>query len=308
MESLNILIVDDDPALANFIRLGLKQEAPGFSMATVESGQECLEYLKTHNVDCILSDYQMPGMGGMELLGTLRAKGNDVPFIFITGQGNENVAREAFTGGAADYFTKDWGFAHFAKIVNSAENAVKRARIERSHMECERALHEGEERYRAFIANSSEGILRYEGDIPISVSLPEDEQIEQIFQHSYLAECNDAGARMYGFDKAEQMAGARLSDVLVRSDPRNTELIRAFIRSGYRLVNAVSYNNDREGNVHCIMNSFIGTVENGFLIRAWGVDRDITELKKNGGGAPKKRGAVPFFRGQQFGGHLVLRA
>jgi len=280
MEPLKILIVDDDPDLANLIRFKLKQEAPNFSITFVDGGNECLEYLETNNVDCILSDFQMPGMSGMELLQTLRQRGNDIPFIFITGQGNENVAREAFKEGADDYFTKDFGFARFAKIINSVENAIKHRNVERSHMICEEALRESETRHLAFIANSSEGILRYETDTPVSTSLTEDEQIELFFRHAYLAECNDAGARMYGLEKSEQIIGVLLADILDRSDPRNIELLRAFIRSGYRLVNSESYNKDRNGNIHCILNSFIGEVENGFLVRAWGVDRDISEQKK----------------------------
>ena len=279
MDPLDILIVDDDPSLAHMLRLMLRKEAPVFSVAAVESGRDCLDYLSGQHVDCVLCDYQMPGMSGMELLQMLRDQGDDIPFIFITGQGNENVAREAFTNGASDYFTKDWGFASFTKIVNSIEKAVRHRQIERSHLACETALRESEERHLAFIANSTEGILRYEGDVPVSTSLPEDEQIEQFLRHAYLAECNDAGARMYGFEKAEDMIGVRLSDVLVGTDPRNMELLRAFIRSGYRLEGAVSHNRDKDGGSRYIMNSFTGVVQDGFLVRAWGVDRDITELK-----------------------------
>ncbi len=280
MGRLKVLIVDDDPSLAGLIKLMLKKEAPSFSTAAVDSGQACLDDIAALHVDCILSDYQMPGMTGMELLLEIRGQGNDVPFIFITGQGNEKVAREAFLNGATDYFTKDWGFASFTKIVNSIENSVKHRQARCAQVVCEQALRESEERHRAFIANSSEGILRYEGDMPVSTSLPEDEQIELFLKHAYLAECNDAGARMYGLKKAEQLVGARLSDILVSQDPHNMELLRAFIRSGYRLVNAVSHNRDKDGNTRWIMNSFIGVVEDGYLVRAWGVDRDITELKK----------------------------
>ena len=127
---LKVLIVDDDADLGTFMRLKLSMEAPHFSIAFAESGQECLDYLKTHETDCILSDYQMPEMNGMELLLALREAGNDVPFIFVTGQGNEEVAREAFKNGAYDYFTKDFGFAHFARIINSVEQAVKQSQAD----------------------------------------------------------------------------------------------------------------------------------------------------------------------------------
>src|SRR5919107_5091332 len=85
--------------------------------------------------------------------------------------------------------------------------------------EIQRALRESEERYRAFIANSSEGIWRFEFERPVPTDLPEDEQVERFYRHGYLAECNDAAARMYGFERAEEMLGARLGDMLVRDDP-----------------------------------------------------------------------------------------
>ncbi len=132
MEILNILLVDDDAEIGMFIKRKLSIEAPHFSIAFVESGQECLDYLKNHTVDCILSDYQMPGMNGMELLLAMKGQGSDVPVIFVTGQGNEEVAREAFKNGAYDYFTKEVGFAHFARIINSVEQAVKQRGAEQA--------------------------------------------------------------------------------------------------------------------------------------------------------------------------------
>jgi PAS domain S-box-containing protein len=132
MEILNILLVDDDADIGMFMKLKLSKEAPHFSITFVESGLECLDYLKTHTVDCILSDYQMPGMNGMELLRAIKGQGIDVPVIFVTGQGSEEVAREAFKNGAYDYFTKEVGFAHFARIINSVEQAVKQMAAEKA--------------------------------------------------------------------------------------------------------------------------------------------------------------------------------
>ena len=140
MAPLNVLLVDDDPEIATFIKLKLSREAPQFSFSFVESGTECLEYIKEKPVDCILSDFQMPGMDGMELLRSIREAGGDVPFIFLTGQGNEELAREAFKGGANDYFTKEIGFAHFTRIINSVEQAVNRRVAEMERKRSEDAL------------------------------------------------------------------------------------------------------------------------------------------------------------------------
>ena len=79
------------------------------------------------------------------------------------------------------------------------------------------ALRHSEERYRAFIAQSSEGIWCFELERPLALDLPIDEQIDHFYRHADLAECNDAMARMYGFSEARELIGARLGDFLVRS-------------------------------------------------------------------------------------------
>ena len=142
MRNLYVIIVDDDQEISSMMRMRLQKDAPHLSITTVSDGPECIEHVKTHKVDCILSDYQMPVMDGIGLLSELRRLGHDTPVIFITGQGSEEVAREAFKSGAYDYFTKDIGFAHFPKIVNSVEQAVKRHRAERSRAKAETALAE----------------------------------------------------------------------------------------------------------------------------------------------------------------------
>jgi two-component system, cell cycle sensor histidine kinase and response regulator CckA len=108
------------------------------------------------------------------------------------------------------------------------------------------------------------------------VHLPENEQIDRFYQDAYLAECNDVVARMYGFEKAAQLIGTRLADMMPRSDPHNLEYLRAFIRSGYRLTDAESHEYDREGNERFFLNNLIGITLDGHLLRAWGSQRDIT--------------------------------
>ena len=87
-------------------------------------------------------------------------------------------------------------------------------------------LPRAEERYRAFIANSTEGIWRVEADSPISTALSEDEQIDACYRLCYIAEANDASARMYGFERAEELVGVRLSELLLRDNPANEEFLR----------------------------------------------------------------------------------
>jgi two-component system cell cycle sensor histidine kinase/response regulator CckA len=144
------------------------------------------------------------------------------------------------------------------------------------HATAQAALRQSEERYRAFIEQTAEGVWRFELEHPVPVTLPEGEQIERFYTHAYLAECNDALAQMYGYSKAGELIGARLGDMMPRSHPQNMEYLRAFIRSGYRLTDAESHEVDREGNERYFLNNLIGFLSEGQLRRAWGSQRDVT--------------------------------
>jgi two-component system cell cycle sensor histidine kinase/response regulator CckA len=148
------------------------------------------------------------------------------------------------------------------------------------HAAAQIALRESQERYRAFIEQTAEGVWRFELNEPVSVDLAPDKQVEHFYTHAYLAECNDAVARMYGYEKADQLIGARLADMLPRSDPKNLEYLRAFVQSGYRLTDAESHEIDREGRDRYFLNNLIGIVQHRKLIRAWGSQRDVTASRK----------------------------
>jgi PAS domain S-box-containing protein len=143
----------------------------------------------------------------------------------------------------------------------------------------EKALEQSEERYRAFIAQSSEAIWRFEMEQPVATDAPEDDQIEQFYQQAYLAECNNAMAQMHGFHFADEITGARLGDLLPRNDD-NIAYLRSFVRSGYRLTDAESYEAYKEGETRCFLNNLVGLVEGNTIRRAWGTQRDITEIKE----------------------------
>jgi len=144
----------------------------------------------------------------------------------------------------------------------------------------ENALRRSEDSYRNFVAQSSEGIFRQELDSPLPVDLPEDELVHHILHHSYLAECNDAMARMYGLNSHQEFVGKRLTDTLDPNDPLNVELTRDYIRSGFRVLERESHEIDVLGNPKVFLNSMIGIVQHGMLLRTWGIQRDVTERVK----------------------------
>jgi PAS domain S-box-containing protein len=140
-------------------------------------------------------------------------------------------------------------------------------------------LQESEERYRDFVARSTEGVYRLEFNPPIDISLPYDQQIDLCYDNGRLAECNEAFARMYGFENCDEIVGETLQLMLPREVPEVREYIRSLMEAGYKADGVESAERDRFGNPVYFENSLTGVVENGSLTRVWGTQRDITERK-----------------------------
>ena len=138
----------------------------------------------------------------------------------------------------------------------------------------------GEERYRAFVEQSSEGIWCFEFDPPIPRAVPVDEQVEHAYRHGVLLECNDAMARMYGYQRAAELVGTRLVDFLPPDDPANVAYMRTFLETGHRLTDAETRELDRDGNERVFANNLVAIHEGGTIPRVWGTQREITEQKR----------------------------
>lgn len=161
--------------------------------------------------------------------------------------------------------------SHLANAINWMLNRLNQSQEE---------LQKSQERYRAFVDQSSEGIWRLELELPFSLRLSKREQIKHLYQHSYLAESNDIWAQMYGFPSGAEVVGIKLTELQQHWRLRNTKILSSFIQSGYRLTDAEFRACDSNGNLKHFVCNLIGIVENDYLIRVWGTQRDITPAKQ----------------------------
>ena len=136
-----------------------------------------------------------------------------------------------------------------------------------------------EERYRSFIAQSSEGVSRMEIDPPVPTNLAEEEQIDWLYRGARIAECNDAMARMYGYRDAHELVGTALADLHDVHDQANREQIRSFIRAGYRLSDSETREHAKDGKPRVFLNNVVGFIEDGHIVRVWGTQRDVTDQR-----------------------------
>ena len=141
----------------------------------------------------------------------------------------------------------------------------------------EAALRHSEENYRLFVAQSSEAIFRTEHNPPVPIDLPWEQQARQGMESGYIAECNDAMARLYGFGEARDLIGKRMAEFVDKDSPVVGSFLEAFVRSGYRLNDWESAGRYPHGRIRTVRTSMFGIVENRHLVRTWGIQRDVTE-------------------------------
>lgn len=102
----NILLVDDEPDILEFVGYNLKKE--GFNVHTASNGEEALKQAKKHKPQLILLDVMMPGMDGIETCDRLRKmpEAEDALIAFLTARGEDYSQVAGFEAGADDYITK----------------------------------------------------------------------------------------------------------------------------------------------------------------------------------------------------------
>lgn len=147
---VRVIHVDDEPAFADVVESFLERERGSFDVIFESDPEAALERLETENVQCVVSDYDMPQMDGLEFLDAVRDAHEDLPFILYTGNGSEQVAVEAISRGVTDYLQKQGGTEQYGLLANRIQNAVDQYRatlraesldrIRRVHRDVTRAL------------------------------------------------------------------------------------------------------------------------------------------------------------------------
>ncbi|WP_220132666.1 PAS domain S-box protein [Halorhabdus salina] len=127
LAQIDVLHVDDEPDLVALVADMLERDSD-IAVETATSASEGLDRLSAGRFDCLVSDYAMPEMDGIEFLETVRAAHPNLPFILYTGKGSEEVASEAITAGATDYLQKGGGTEQYDLLENRIHNAVAQYR------------------------------------------------------------------------------------------------------------------------------------------------------------------------------------
>ena len=118
--SRRVLVVDDHQATCNLLELGLRQER--IDVLSTTSAAHALELLSAEQFDVVLTDLNMPNMGGIELCTRVVAERPDVPVVVVTAFGNLDTAISAIRAGAFDFVTKPF---EIEAVVVAVERAIR---------------------------------------------------------------------------------------------------------------------------------------------------------------------------------------
>lgn len=153
---IDVLHVDDDRSFLDLTRSFLEAELELVEVTTVATPEEVVPKLAAESFHCVVSDYDMPGMDGLELLSEVREQFPDLPFVLYTGKGSEEIASDAISAGVNDYLQKQSGIDHYELLANKIETAVARQRAERE-------LRTTKEQYQRLVEQNVVGIYLIQG-------------------------------------------------------------------------------------------------------------------------------------------------
>ncbi|WP_049934996.1 response regulator [Haloplanus natans] len=122
--SIRVLHVDDDPQFSELTAAFLGRTDDRLRVEVASRADEALDRIDDRSPDCIVSDYNMPGMDGIEFLRAVRDRWPQRPFVLFTGKGSEDVASEAISAGVTDYLQKGSGTEQYELLANRITNAV----------------------------------------------------------------------------------------------------------------------------------------------------------------------------------------
>ena len=209
--STTVLVIDDDELLNNLICKNLKKI--GVEADSTTSGTEAIRMISKTNYFLLMVDYKLPDMTGQQLMGSLIERNKIVPFIMMTGFGDEQVAVEVMKLGARDYLIKD------SSLIDSLPGVMSRVfeqlSLEMQQSRTEAELQESQERFRNLFYNSLNGIAFHE-----IVTDANGSAIDYIF-----VDVNPAYEDLTGLDRLD-IVGRRASEVMPGSE--NSPLLKTY--------------------------------------------------------------------------------
>ena len=156
-KDIYLLLVEDNQEHAHVVSALIKREIENIKVFVVDNPDEACKIAKHTPMDVLLTDYRIGHLNCFQIIDEMKEHAIPLPFIILTGQGNESVAAQSIKRGAEDYLIKDHIFENPSIMVKAIKSAVEKNQLRK-------ALKESEELYRTLVQNIQEGVFVVKDD------------------------------------------------------------------------------------------------------------------------------------------------
>jgi len=256
-QPIRVLLVDDEPDFPETAATFLEREDDRLEVTPATSAREGLARHEETPFDCVVSDYAMPKMDGLEFLEAVREESPELPFVLYTARGSEDVASEAITAGVSDYYQRDHhGEEEYVVLANRITNLVERHRAEQ---EAER----NRSHLQAITESSADAIIAIDTDGTIQFA-------------------NAAVRNLFGYDP-EALVGESLTTLMPeRYREDHVEAVDRYLETGQRGFDwsNMEFTGLRANGKEVPLSTSYGEFEYDGERRIVGIFRDITARKE----------------------------
>jgi len=123
--TITVLLVDEDTDVLELTQTFLEREDDAITVTTETSSPDALDRLESDSFDCVVSDYSMPSMSGIEFLQEVREREPGLPFFFFTGKNREEIETEAGDLEVTGYVQKGTGTDRYTDLAEEIRAAVQ---------------------------------------------------------------------------------------------------------------------------------------------------------------------------------------
>lgn len=150
MDTIRLLYIDDDPALARLVERSLGRR--GYQVESCSDGAEGIARIEAGGIDAVALDHYMPGQDGLATLARVRDMLDPPPVIYVTGTEESSIAIAALKSGASDYVVKDVQDAFFDRLDDALRTAIATTTQRRDKAAAEREIREARDGFEALAA------------------------------------------------------------------------------------------------------------------------------------------------------------